>query len=287
MMGPHKISIVLPTYNGAKYIQQSIVSCLNQTYRNIELIIIDDGSTDDTPKIIKSYTDKRIKYLRHDENSGLPQALNTGFAHATGDYLTWTSDDNYFSEKALEIELSFLTENHCLFVYCDFYKIDNDNSKLSVERLDDALQLENGNGVGPCFLYSKTVKEATGDYDVHTKLAEDYDYWIRISKKFVMHHLAEPLYYYREHANSLSQSRFYEIKIVDILVRCKNGILTDNAIGSLAHMSARRYPIVFGLRKLIQIYLKRKLKSILLTFQTGKLSFNDAKIAIKRILVFE
>jgi len=72
-----KVSIVLPTYNGAKYIRQSIDSCLNQTYKNIELIIVNDGSTDGTPEIIRSYEDGRIKYLTHEKNKGLPHALNT------------------------------------------------------------------------------------------------------------------------------------------------------------------------------------------------------------------
>ena len=110
--GSPKVSIVLPTYNGAKYIRQCINSCLNQTYNNIELIIVDDGSKDETPDIIKSYKDERIKYIMHARNLGLPYALNTGFRNAVGEYLTWTSDDNYYTKKAIETMLSFIKDKN-------------------------------------------------------------------------------------------------------------------------------------------------------------------------------
>src|SRR3990170_3452478 len=108
-----KVSIVLPTYNGEKYIRQSIDSCLNQTHENIELIIVDDCSIDNTPEIIKSYKDSRVKSLRHDQNKFLPHALNTGFSNATGEYLTWTSDDNYYAKEAIEKMVSFLKNRNC------------------------------------------------------------------------------------------------------------------------------------------------------------------------------
>src|SRR3989304_1114440 len=112
-----KVSIVLPTYNGARYIRQSIDSCVHQTYRNIELIIVDDASTDNTPEIIASYKDERIKYFRHEKNMGLPHALNAGFAEANGDCLTWTSDDNYYAKEAIEKMLSFLIKKSSSFIY--------------------------------------------------------------------------------------------------------------------------------------------------------------------------
>ena len=91
-----KVSIVLPTYNGARYLKSSVESCLNQTHKNIELVIVDDCSTDETPDIVRSYNDPRIRYVRNETNQRLPRSLNIGFALATGDYLTWTSDDNEF-----------------------------------------------------------------------------------------------------------------------------------------------------------------------------------------------
>ena len=304
-----KVSIVLPTYNGAKYIRQSIDSCLTQTYGNIELIIVDDGSTDESPEIIKSYKDERVKYLRHDENKGLPHALNTGFAKATGEFLTWTSDDNYYAEEAIEKMLSFLRDKNCSFVYCDFYRFEDENpSNLNTIRLPDALALENHNKVGACFLYSRKVKESIGNYDPDTVLAEDYDYWIRVSKKFSMCHLNEPLYLYRIHEESLFRTRYYEIQIVALLVRMKNNVLDipqatklfinlivekncasrfkllTMAFLVIKHITFIRIRPSTLYRILVRIRFSNRVNSILRDFKTGEISFRNAKSELKSIV---
>jgi glycosyltransferase involved in cell wall biosynthesis len=279
-----KVSVVLPTYNGALYLKQSINSCLSQTYKNIELIIVDDCSTDNTPEILSSFNDPRIKIIRHETNKGLPLALNTGFANATGDFLTWTSDDNYYVDNAIEKKLAFLMKNGSSFVYCDFYKINGDDSKVTLECLDDVLRLDIGNGVGPCFLYSRPVKDVVGDYDPQTRLAEDYDYWIRVSKTFSMKHLSEPLYFYRDHVGSLTQKRFYEVKVVDLLVKSKNKILTDRAVAIFAYICARNYPRAFWLRRIVSRLLKKKILLVLHAFEAKELSYKDAKLALEKIM---
>ena len=115
-----KVSIVLPTYNGAsKYLRQAIESCLNQTYRDIELIVVDDCSTDSTPDVVRSFNDPRIRYVRNETNQRLPRSLNIGFALTTGEYLTWTSDDNEFLPEAVDVMLDFLTRNKDI----DFWRI--------------------------------------------------------------------------------------------------------------------------------------------------------------------
>jgi len=98
------ISIVLPVYNGARFLRESIDSVLNQTYTNWELLILDDCSTDETPSIAQEYAEKdsRIFYYRNERNLRLPGNLNRGFSLAKGDYLTWTSDDNRYRPTALE-----------------------------------------------------------------------------------------------------------------------------------------------------------------------------------------
>lgn len=286
-MKVYLVSIVLPTYNGAKYIRQSIDSCLNQTYKNIELIIVDDGSTDETAEIIKSYQDKRIKYLKHEKNKGLPHALNTGFANATGEYLTWTSDDNYYAEEAVGKMLSFLRDKNCSFVYCDFYRFKDDNpSDLSIVRLPDATALENGNHIGACFLYSRNVMEIVGDYDPITELAEDYDYWIRISKKFSICHLDESFYFFRVHKKSLYVSKYYEVKVVDFLVRLDNGILDINQVTNLfIDLIAQKRGRFFKLNKfLAKILFAGKINIILQDFKTGRISFENAKLKLKNFI---
>jgi glycosyltransferase involved in cell wall biosynthesis len=200
-----KVSIVLPTYNGSKYIRQSIDSCLSQTYENIELIIVDDCSTDETPEIIKSDKDERIKYVRHKKNRGLPHALNTGFAKATGDYLTWTSDDNYYNEEAIKKMVEVLHANKRVgFVYTNYYFVDKNNNIIRSVCNPHPRMLDTRNCIGGCFLYRRKVYEKTGDYDPEFFLVEDYEYWLRIRKKFKMQKIDDYLYYFRLHPLNLS-----------------------------------------------------------------------------------
>ena len=203
-----KVSIVLPTYNGSKYIRRSIESCLNQTFANLELLIVDDASSDDTGNIVSEYRDPRIRYFRHMQNRRVAEALNTGFQNATGDYLTWTSDDNYYADNAIEEMVRFLqTYPQVEFVYAENYIVDEGNTTWrggTVRRNEPAESLAIDNFVGACFLYTRKVYETIGRYNPKTFLAEDYDYWVRVSKQFRMQRLFRRLYYYRFHKDSLT-----------------------------------------------------------------------------------
>jgi glycosyltransferase involved in cell wall biosynthesis len=284
---PPKVSIVLPTYNGAKYIRQSIDSCLKQTHKNIELIIVDDGSTDETPRIIKSYRDKRIKYFRHKKNRGLPHALNAGFANAKGRYLTWTSDDNYYREDAIEKMLNFLQVKNCEFVYCDYHTLKNEDiSTQKLVSLPEQVAFENTNPVRACFLYSRRVKEIIGEYDPDTELAEDYDYWIRVSKKFHICHLAEPLYFYRIHNESLYLSKFNEVQVVTLLVKLKHNILDIGQTTDLfIKLIIRKKRKLYRLNRLFAKFLfSHKINMILRAFKRERISFKKAKSNLNNII---
>lgn len=201
------ISIVLPTYNGSRYLDQSVQSCLDQTYTHWELIIVDDASTDDTPQRIAQYVarDRRIRAIRHPTNRKLPAALNTGFAHARGEYLTWTSDDNLYCAEALARMLHFLESHPTVdIVYSDYTLIDETGQTLRSVAVQERDWLLRGNYVGPCFLYRRKVQEKVGDYAQDLFLAEDYEFWLRASMFFEMRPLHENLYLYRLHSASLS-----------------------------------------------------------------------------------
>lgn len=282
-----KVSIILPTYNGAKYIQQSIDSCLNQTYKNIEIIVVDDGSIDGTTDIINNYTDKHIIFIRHNKNKGLPNALNTGFSEASGDYLTWTSDDNLYAKMAIEKMLHFLSINDSSFVYCNYYEFkDLDLKNNLIVNLPKEICLERYNMIGPCFMYSRKIMESIGEYDPLTELAEDYDYWIRVSKMFMMKHLDEPLYFFRVHDESLYLSRYYETKIVDFLVRLKNDI------SNIDHVSDMFLDLIKQQRKgflkpfvLTNMIYSRKIDTILRQYKSGILNFKMAKQKLNDIIL--
>ncbi len=209
-----KVSIVLPVYNGEKYIEEAICSVINQTYENWELIIVNDCSTDNTKKIIEQYknVEPRIKIIDNMENQKLPRSLNIGFENANGEYYTWTSDDNRYKEDAIEMMVKCLEENSEYgMVYCDSYII-NEVGEVVEKVSRDIEELYYNNCIGACFMYRRSVAETTGIYNPEMFLVEDYDYWLRINKQFLIYHCMKCEYYYRKHDRSLSATRYSDIR---------------------------------------------------------------------------
>lgn len=202
------ISIMLPVYNGTRYLKESIQSCLDQTYVHWELLIVDDASTDQTPTIIAEFTakDSRVRCIRHETNKRLPAALNTGFAHARGEYLTWTSDDNLYHPQALEEMVKVLASNSTVdFVYSDYDVISESGQLVQTIIAEPPIQLIQGHTGLACFLYRRRIYEQIGGYSEDLFLAEDYDYWLRILVSgFHMSPLHKSLYQYRRHPHSLT-----------------------------------------------------------------------------------
>jgi glycosyltransferase involved in cell wall biosynthesis len=201
------VSIVLPTYNGSKYIRASIESCLIQTFRDFELIIVNDCSTDNTAEIIEEYVlkDDRVKVIHNAFNKKLPLSLNTGFDVAKGKYHTWTSDDNYYAPNALETLFEILERDKTMaFVYAD-YTIINDRNEITGKRTFGNINEKFFQGCSACFLYRAEVYKANNGYNPSAFLIEDYDFFLRaFLQSKVLYINRHDLYYYREHESSLT-----------------------------------------------------------------------------------
>lgn len=204
------ISIVLPIYNGEKYMRISIDSVLSQTYANWELLIIDDGSTDNTALIAQEYAakDTRIQYYKNAENMRLPRTLNRGFSLAKGDFLTWTSDDNYYYPTALEVMYDALRGQKKEFAFASCDIIDGNGNVVECIMVSDTAKksIVGTNPVGACFLYSRKVYETVGEYDPEMTLVEDFDYWQRICAKYEPVCIPQKLYAYRWHDGALTST---------------------------------------------------------------------------------
>ena len=308
------VSIVLPTYKRAHVLPHAIRSVLEQSYQNWELIVIDDNSPDDTAIVVQSFNDARIHYVKNDPNLRLPRALNRGFALAKGDYLTWTSDDNLLAKNAIEKMVNRLKAGDCDFVYADYYMFSEQNADghpLDVhhDKLPGKLQLEKGNHIGACFMYTRKVYEETGEYDPDLFLVEDYDYFIRASKRFRFCHIPEALYYFRRDDATLYLSRFAEVKASDVLVRYKNQLLNaDGVLAAVVAMLASNidglsnpilrwsYPAVrrmsYRLTILYTDWIKRYLRSrlsaparnILQEYDSAQMTFGQARDALMHLM---
>lgn len=128
-----KVSIVIPVYNGADYIKEAIESALNQTYKNIEIIVVNDGSKDNSEEIIKSYGNKIIYYKK--ENGGVSSALNLGIKKMNGEYFSWLSHDDRYYPNKIETQINYLKEkkllNELVITYTNYDVIDEDSNIIN------------------------------------------------------------------------------------------------------------------------------------------------------------
>lgn len=205
------VSIVLPTYNGSRYIRESIESILKQTYTDWELIIVDDCSTDNTLEIVRGYEskDSRIRVIHNVINQKLPGALNVGFEDAGGNYLTWTSDDNEYLPNALDVMVRRLEISDTAMVCADEYVMDEKGvvkKDVVLTHIDE--ELCRRNTVRACFLYRREVLDSIGNYDTSLYCVEDYDYWLRVKQKYGrIDRIDQVLYKYRYHDAALTMTK--------------------------------------------------------------------------------
>ena len=227
------VSIVLTTLNCARFLREAVDSCINQTYRNLELIIVDGGSTDGTLEILTSYQDPRIRTINQKYNFGkLPGALNLGLDNALGEYLSWMQGDSIYHPKAIYKMVDCLQIHPDVGqVYTDFWQT---NELGEIEKTIQTREPEEflkvlGDPAGVCFMIRRSVRNVVGPHDVDAYPSHDYDYRMRIAMQFNSLHIHEPLYYWRLHHKSLSGTIPWTFSArTDLRIRQKLGISTPH-----------------------------------------------------------
>lgn len=220
------VSIILPVYNGSRFLEQSIKSILAQSYSKFELIIVDDCSTDKTPEIIEKYVkmDSRIQTARHERNLYLPQALNTGFQMAKGEYFTWTSDDNLYKPKAIECLVKvFNDEKSVDVVYGNESGIDDEGNPVEAYEMDSPEIIPIMSCIGGYFMFKSNVYFEVGGYEKEYFLVEDWQFWLKAyNQGFKFRKIEENHYLYRYGTESLTGTRKNDINIKAISLSMEN-----------------------------------------------------------------
>lgn len=217
------VSIVLPVYNGGEYICEAINSVINQTYENWELIIVDDGSNDQSGIIADEYAKKNSKIrVIHQENQKLPTALNRGFAEAKGEYFTWLSADNRLLPDFLyEMVGELKRKPKADMVFGNQFLIDESGDRISghgwfeippnsgrvcFPPATPMLNIVANNTIGAAFMYRAGTEAVLGGYSPNLFLLEDYDFFMKMNSFFNICHIRNkrPAYEYRFHRNSLT-----------------------------------------------------------------------------------
>lgn len=188
-----KVTIIIPVYKGKQYMKEAIDSALAQTYENIEILVINDGSPDngETDRIAKSYGDK-IRYI-YKENGGVSTVLNLALKEMKGEYFSWLSHDDVYYPEKVEEEVKYLEENNLIgkkaILYSDYDIIDQDSiltsksvkpHKETVEKPEYALLRGHINGI--TLLIPKRAFDECGNFDEKLRCAQDYELWYRMMK---------------------------------------------------------------------------------------------------------
>ncbi|MEB1806301.1 MAG: glycosyltransferase [Bacillaceae bacterium] len=198
-----KVSIVIPTYN-CKFVDQAIESALNQTYQNIEVIVVNDGSKKYQEKI-KPYFGK-IRYI-YKGNGGTASALNMGIKNATGEYFCWLSSDDQYVPEKVEKQLNFMKSIAAYCSYSAYYTMNDQsqitNGPIGVHFPNKMLfykKLRAGCPINGCtVMLNMKVLNEVGVFDETLPYTHDYDLWLRIIQKYDFTFLNDPLVKYRVH----------------------------------------------------------------------------------------
>lgn len=199
------VSIVTPTFNHADYIVDTVESVLNQTYKNIEYIVIDDGSTDRTPEIMKAY-EAKLTYVRQ-ANMGQAATLNRGWNLSNGQIIGYLSSDDCLKPSAISELISALANSpDTILVYPDFDLIDASGrvfrniktEEFNIKRLEIDLVCQPGPGA----LFKKEIFDEIGGWNSNLRQVPDFEYWLRASQKGKFKRVAKSLAYYRVHEES-------------------------------------------------------------------------------------
>jgi glycosyltransferase involved in cell wall biosynthesis len=225
-----KISVIMPVFNGAKYIKESIKSILNQSFRDFELLIINDGSTDNSSEIVTNLKDERIKLIKNSSNSGLVKVRNQGMNLATGKYIAWLDSDDLSLPNRLKIQNDYLDRNQNVIAVGSWVRlIKSSGEKAGVEWKNNfsgeeiPAALFFGNQFAQSSIMARKEFLLKTPYREGYAPAEDYDVWIRLAKIGKIETIKKILIYYREHG-------FQTSKLSDNKIRARNKIIADQLV---------------------------------------------------------
>ncbi len=206
------VSVIMPSYNTAKYIVDAIESVLAQTYAKWELVIIDDCSTDGTENVVKRYSDSRIKYIRNSKNVGAAISRNKAIAIARGEWIAFLDSDDIWMPEKLEKQLSFMGENCYIFSYHEYEKIDESNKPLNIyvsgpEKITKEIMYRYMYPGCLTFMYNAKKIGLIQIKDI--KKNNDYAILLQLCKKADCYLLKEKLAKYRIRRSSISHDKLY------------------------------------------------------------------------------
>ena len=207
-----KISVIMPVYNGEKYLREAIDSILTQTYADFEFLIIDDGSTDASPQIVRSYNDLRIRFYQNERNMGVAATLNRGLDLASGEYIARMDADDISLPQRFVRQIAYF-DRHPEYGICGsnirIFSGGQDERVAVYSERDAHIRADmmfNSAFAHPSVMLRTTALDGIR-YDCVYEKAEDYELWYRLLSRTKGYNIQEPLLRYRHHAAQVTQTK--------------------------------------------------------------------------------
>src|SRR5262245_40778764 len=222
MSGQPVVSVIIPTYNRAGFLESAITSALAQTLQDFEIIIVDDASQDDTEKMLGQFQDSRITLVRHKTNQGIAAARNTGVVNAKGKYIAFLDDDDEWLPDKNERQFKLLERSPRSVggVYTGWVGVDAASGKILYQlsprergKIFDAILLKGTLAPTSSIFLRKECFEKAGLFDLDFEYGEDFEMWLRIARVFEFDYIEEPLVRYSVPQKERSLSANYDVMI--------------------------------------------------------------------------
>lgn len=265
------VSVIIPTHNRASHIESTVLSVLNQTYQNLEIIVIDDHSIDNTQKILDTIKDSRLKVIKNNRKKGAPGARNTGILYSKGEYLAFLDDDDYWYINKIDEQITKFNNSMSSIglVYCGYSIMENHkitamiNPKWKKNVLKKILKQ---NIVGsPTPLIKRECIENVGLFDEAFVSCQDWEYWSRVAIDYEFDYVPKILSNYQIHEKQISQSSdrllkgriSYYHKFKKLLVQNTLVSVHIRNIGVLGFILNKKPEIIIGILKNILFNCKK------------------------------
>jgi glycosyltransferase involved in cell wall biosynthesis len=206
-----EVSVIIPTHNRATFLRLAVESVLNQTFEDLEIIVVDDGSRDNTREVVCGFSDRRIRYIRHETSKGGSAARNTGIVNSISKYVAFLDDDDEWMGEKLRMQVDILERSPQRVggVYTGHLVVDSSGNVLREwtprkrGNIYSDMLSRNWLATASSLLLRRDCFNKVGLFDEGLPSFQDYDMWIRISKEFDFEYIDKPLVKYRIHGNQI------------------------------------------------------------------------------------
>jgi glycosyltransferase involved in cell wall biosynthesis len=270
------VSVVMAVHNGADWILKSVESILQQTYEHLELIVIDDGSVDDSAAIVNAIEDKRIRLFKNEKQSGLVYSLNFGISQARGQYIARMDADDISLPERISSQMAILQNDKRIVAVGGWITLVDENDEVIEQweypestKMIMWNQFFNSGFAHPSTLFLASAFKKAGGYLTDHKYAEDFDLWSRLGEVGELYNIQKPLLLYRVHTSSISHSyddkqtlARHKISTLHIKHYMKDQTFTDSFTGIEPHLEDN----IAGIKQILMLrneYVERESLSAL------------------------